>query len=98
MKRYYDLAESILKKCLEVYDLSMVDEIESMIYEEVSKNKMFTEPKKMEFVNVEECDIDPYYEGLLKSGMFFVLFPQLTGSWDLDKKNFTSLIQIWRDK
>lgn len=32
------------------------------------------------------------YDGLLKSGMFWEFFPELTGSWKEDEDSFTGFI------
>ena len=35
------------------------------------------------------------YKSLLKSGMFFEFFPQLTGNWEIDKVEFEKIIKQW---
>jgi hypothetical protein len=43
------------------------------------------------------ADNNPYvalhreYERIMQSGMFFELFPDLTGTWELDKERFRAL-------
>ena len=38
------------------------------------------------------------YKSLLKSGMFFEFFPQLTGNWDDDKVEFEKIINDKNNK
>jgi hypothetical protein len=40
------------------------------------------------------------YLGLLKSGMFWEFYPQLTGDWDKDKKDWRKIwnqLKKWRN-
>jgi hypothetical protein len=38
------------------------------------------------------------YKSLLKSGMFFEFFPQLTGNWEDDKDEFEKIINNKNNK
>ena len=38
------------------------------------------------------------YKNLLKSGMFFEFFPQLTGNWEDDKDEFEKIINNKNNK
>ena len=107
MKSYLNLAESILKKCLEVYDLDMIVEIESMIQKEMLKRDKcktctkchFSEPIQKMFevadcsdeVNFDDDFAEDTYDQLLASGLFFVMYPELTGNWEIDKQEFREL-------
>lgn len=97
---YFKLAESILQKCLEVYDLDMIYAIESMIQKEIEnkcgecKQKFNFLPKTIKDLSSEisfDDNVKKHYDDLLECGLFFVIYPQLIGDWETDKQEFYEL-------